>query len=75
MKLNRLYFFSLIVDETTDINGIEPKSMCVRYIKDKNEHEELAGFILLQKFDAKLIFKIILKPYCNMDLDINQCAG
>jgi hypothetical protein len=63
------------VDETVDINGTEQLSICVRYLHNKNLHEEFFGFFPLQEFDASFITQTILEAYTNLNIDMNKCVG
>jgi hypothetical protein len=55
--------------------GIEQLSICIRFLKDKNLHEEFIGFYTLKKFDAEFISKTILEACSHMKLDLNKCVG
>lgn len=50
-EIKLAFCFSLIVDETADIIGIEQLSICVRYLKNENIHEEFPGLFPIQEFD------------------------
>lgn len=71
----QVFCFSLIVDETADINGTEQLSICVRYLYNKNLHEEFLGFFPLQEFDASFITQTILEACTNLNIDMNKCVG
>lgn len=62
------FCFSLIVDETADINGTEQLSICVRYLDNTNLHEEFLGFFPLKEFDASSITQTILEACTNLTL-------
>lgn len=69
------FCFSLIVDETADINGTEQLSICVRYLDNTNLHEEFLGFFPLKEFDASSITQTILEACTNLNIDMNKCVG
>ncbi|KAL4107508.1 hypothetical protein QTP88_017845 [Uroleucon formosanum] len=61
-EINEASCFLIISVERADINGIEQLSICKRFLKDKNLHEEFIGFYLLKKFDAESTFNLFVFP-------------
>ncbi|KAL4120845.1 hypothetical protein QTP88_013461 [Uroleucon formosanum] len=74
-EINEASCFSIIADETADISGIEQLSICIRFLKHNNLHEEFIGFYPLKEFDAEFISKTILEACDHMKLDLNKCVG
>ncbi|KAL4142011.1 hypothetical protein QTP88_004543 [Uroleucon formosanum] len=74
-EINEASCFSIIADETADISGIEQLSICIRFLKHNNLHEEFIGFYPLKEFDAEFISKTILEACNHMKLDLNKCVG
>ena len=68
--------FSIVVDGTRDITGIEQESICVRYV---NEHldtvEDFLGFYAVDDTKGKSIAAIIMDALLRLQLPLNLLRG
>ena len=69
-------FFSIIVDETTDISNVEQMSICLRYIStDLKLQECFLQFVPMQATTSESIYNSILSFLKDNELDINLLRG
>lgn len=71
--------FSVLADETMDIQGVEQLSICLRYVFYENNQpvlkEDFVGFIALEKLDTESIAYKILSSLKSWGLDLNKLVG
>ena len=71
IKLVRYY--SLMIDETSDISGLEQISVCIRIITDDLVVKEyFMGFIETANTKAETLFKLVTEYLENMNLSISD---
>ena len=76
IRCSRFGYFSLIVDGTTDISGMEQMSICIRYVQDNLIPEELFfGLYDAPAADSETIVKIIKDVLQRFNLPINLLRG
>ena len=69
-------WFSLIVDETTDISVKEQVSICLRYVSKPYEvHEDFVGFYETSLTDAATLEKIIEDVLMRLNISLKNCRG
>jgi len=69
-------WFSLIVDETTDISVKEQVSICLRHVSNLFEvHEDFIGFYETSLTDASTLVAIIEDVLLRLNLPLSQCRG
>ena len=71
-EINEAGFYSLIVDETKDIEKAEQLSIVIRYVKEKNVHERFLTYVHAEALDAQsLTLDTLLE--CNILIDRCVC--
>ncbi len=61
-------WYSVMVDETTDLSNTEQMVMCLRYVDDNLEvHEELIGMYSLESTSAESILSMIKDVILRLD--------
>ena len=69
-------WFTVMVDETTDLSNTEQLVFCIRYVDDcLNVHEEPVGFYCLESTSADSIMTTIQDILLRMNLNIHNCRG
>lgn len=69
-------WFTIMVDETTDLSNTEQLVLCIRYVDDcLNVHEEPVGLYSLESTTANSIMMTIQDILLRMNLRINNCRG
>ena len=75
-KIKENEFFSLMVDETTDINRCEEFSFCVRFVDMMLKiHERFCGFWETDKTDGLSLFELVNKIMNTLGLSIQNIVG
>jgi len=78
--VKKIQFFSIIVDESSDISGTEQLSIGVRFVHKMPTdefcvREEFLGFVPLQRLDAETISGTILSTLTKFGLDLSKMVG
>ena len=69
-------WYTIMVDETTDISNTEQMVFCLRYVDDCLEvNEEFIGLQSLESTTAEVIISFIKDILLRMDLRIENCRG
>ena len=69
-------WFSIIVDETTDVSVKEQVSISLRYVEKNFEiQEDVLGFYETGKTDAASLVAIVEDVLLRLNLDIGNCRG
>ena len=69
-------FFSLIIDETSDITNDEQVSVCVRYVDEFYIiHEHFLGFWDTKSTTGEALYELILKIFKQLNLNIKNLIG
>ena len=69
-------FYTIMVDETTDLSNTEQMVLCLRHVDDDlNVHEDLIGLYSLESTSADNIMLTILDILLRLNLSINNCRG
>jgi hypothetical protein len=69
-------FYSVMVDETTDISVTEQVSFCFRFVDNMLKvHEYFMGFYQTASTTAETLRKTIEDVLIRFQLDINKCRG
>ena len=69
-------FFSVIVDGTQDINGVEQESICLRHVdSDLNAHETFLGLYKTSATDGQAIASIVSDELQRFSLSIDKLRG
>lgn len=77
-ECNASLFWSLMLDETTDVSRVEQVSVCVRYVGTKKELEvceEFLGFCSVSCTDAETITSTIVTFLNNCGLTMDKLTG
>ena len=75
-EVNKSIGFSILVDEISDIAGVEQLSFGVQFFDEaKNIREEFVGFVKLFEMDAKSISSAILNKCVVYGLDMSKLIG
>ena len=79
VECNTSLFWSIMVDEATDVSTTEQVSICIRYIRDKGEElevcEEFLGFCSVPSTDAETITSAIVTFINNCGLNTTRLVG
>lgn len=69
-------WYTIMVDETTDLSNTEQMVLCLRYVDNNLEvHEELIGLYSLESTSADVVVTAIKDILLRMNLTINNCRG
>lgn len=69
-------WFTIMVDETTDLTNTEQMVFCLRYVNNDVEvHEEFIGLYSLDSTSADSIFGTVKDILLRMNLRIENCRG
>ena len=69
-------WFTIMVDETTDLSNTEQMVFCLRYVDEKLEvHEEFIGLYSLESTTSESIISTIKDILLRMNLRIENCRG
>jgi len=58
--VSRAKFFSLLVDETTDLSKREQMTMCLRYVSDEKLREDIIDYISVNDMTSEGLANTIL---------------
>ncbi|XP_060846074.1 zinc finger MYM-type protein 1-like [Rhopalosiphum padi] len=77
--VNESGFFSVLVDETTDVSVKEQLTLCVRYLSGSGENvcinESFLKFIEIQSLTGENLAKVILNGLNACGIDCNNMVG
>ena len=69
-------FFTLMVDETTDISNREQVVLVFRWVEDDlTVHEDFFGLYQMDTIDARTLFQLIKDTLLRMNLSLEHCRG
>lgn len=76
-KVKKGRFFSIMVDETTDVSTQEQLSFCVRYLDTENTVlcEDFLGFVAVNDLTGEGLTETILKMMAEFGLSLNDLRG
>lgn len=76
-KINSSLYFSVLVDETTDIAGVQQMSLCVRCIDStiSNVEELFLQFVPLEDVTGKGIAVAIIDKLKALGIDLSKLHG
>ena len=78
-ECNTSLFWSVMVDEATDVSKVEQVSVCVRYVNVKDEElevcEEFLGFCSVSSTDAETITSTVVTSMKNCGLNMAKMIG
>lgn len=76
LDIRSAQFFSIIIDETTDLSTKEQVSVCFRYVNASFEIEEtFLGFYETPSTTASSLFTIVQDVLLRFNLNIENCRG
>ena len=74
--LHNAEFYSLIVDETTDISNKEQAVLCFRWVSDDLiAHEDFVGLYGIENTEAQTLVNMILDVLTRLNLSIKKLRG
>ena len=74
--LHNAEFYSLMVDETTDISNKEQAVLCFRWVHDDLiAHEEFVGFYGIENTEAQTLVNLILDALTGLNLSYKKLRG
>jgi hypothetical protein len=69
-------YYSILIDETSDISRLEQVSICIRYVDDKFEiKEDFIGFYETTNTKSETLLSIIKDVLIRYQLDLNDMRG
>ena len=69
-------WFSVIVDEATDVSNKEQLVLCIRWVdKELNIHEDPVELVHVSKTDANTLAAVLKDSLVRFSLPISQCRG
>lgn len=75
-EIRRAQWFSLILDEATDVSHKEQMVVCIRWVdEDFSIHEDPLGLIHLPKTDAGTLTSAFKDCLIRFSLPLSQCRG
>ncbi|XP_050063209.1 52 kDa repressor of the inhibitor of the protein kinase-like [Aphis gossypii] len=75
-QISKSSFFSVLADETTDINQIEQFSVCIRYLDEESMivQENFLAFISVQDVTGEGLANTLLETLKNLGLNLEKNA-
>lgn len=76
-QVNKAKCFTVLVDETSDISGVEQVSLCARYVNTETLklREDFLCFVTTSDFTGAGIADLILKTLVSIGIDITYLRG
>ncbi|XP_011859000.1 PREDICTED: uncharacterized protein LOC105556511, partial [Vollenhovia emeryi] len=78
-KINSAKYFSILVDETTDISRQEQMSICVRYTEPKDDifilHEDFLSFVSVERTTGTFLANAILLELKRLGINCEYLIG
>eukprot|EP00731_Ephydatia_muelleri_P029859 Em0021g382a len=69
-------WFTIMIDETTDVSNAEQMVICLRYVDANLEvHEQFIGLYNLERTNAEMIVSVVEDVLLRMNLSITNCRG
>ena len=69
-------FFSILVDEATDVSNKTRLVLCIRWVDDDlNVFEDFIGLYKLDETNSNAITSVIKDALIRMNLSLNSCRG
>ena len=67
--------FSIIMDETSDINKTEQVSLCLSYVHERIKKEVFVGFFETKRTNAESLFNLAKDAIQSLNLDLKNIVG
>ena len=61
-------WFSVLVDETTDVGTVDQMTFCIRFVENGKVHEEFLQFIPITDMTGKGLADVICKTINDLNL-------
>ena len=75
-SLHSAKFYSIMVDETTDVSNKEQAVLCFRWVSDDLiAHEDFVGLYGIENTEAKTLVNMILDVLTRLNLSIKKLRG
>ena len=75
-SLHSAEFYSIMVDETTDVSNKEQAVLCFRWVSDDLiAHEDFVGLYRIENTEAKTLVNMILDVLTRLNLSIKKLRG
>ena len=75
-SLHSAEFYSIMVDETTDVSNKEQAVLCFRWVSDDLiAHEDFVGLYGIENTEAKTLVNMILDVLTRLNLSIKKLRG
>ena len=75
-SLHSVEFYSIMVDETTDVSNKEQAVLCFRWVSDDLiAHEDFVGLYGIENTEAKTLVNMILDVLTRLNLSIKKLRG
>ena len=76
IKWDSKEWFTIMIDEITDVSNAEQMVFCLRYVDAHLEvHEEFIGLYNLERTNAGMIVSVVKDVLLRMNLSITNCRG
>ena len=73
--ISQCKYFSILADETTDVNQTEQISLSVRFVKDTQVHEEFLCFVPISSTTSKDLASMVLTQLSQLGLNLEHMRG
>ena len=75
-SLHSAEFYSIMVDETTDVSNKEQAVLCFRWVSDDLiAHEDFVGLYGIENTEAKTLVNVLLDVLTRLNLSIKKLRG
>jgi hypothetical protein len=75
-EIQQAKYFSIMIDETTDISKLEQVSLVIRYTDDHfNVHERFMGFQRTTAMTGEALFNLLLEWSKKLNLDVKNIVA
>ena len=65
-------FYSIIMDETSDISKMEQVSICIRYVFEGTTKETFLGFFDTENTEGKFLYEFVKKVFKKFNLTLSD---
>ena len=75
-EIRSVEFFTIMVDEATDVSNVSQLVLCIRWVDELNPHEDFIGLHELEVANANtMLYHVIKDVLLRMNISLAKCRG
>ena len=75
-RIRNADFYSVMIDETTDVSNVEQVVICFRWVSENFEvHEDFVGLYEVESTTAERLYQVINDVMLRLNLTISKVRG